>query len=256
MPLITPIKYKGADGRSLDGFKAELLPKVCNIYLDARRQGVLTAKQDHLVQQAEILLSALATTGIIAIVDEATGYQEIREKDALRKILEKFISPILLPYATRFPREFYLETYRLRGWDYTPIQQGKAAKTPLLGKITNDVVYNRLVPGALNELNKVNPERDEKGRLKHHHHRHLTEDQGVPTLDKHLASIVTIMKLSDSWEDFYVKLNKIHPHHRNVEIEDGNQLKLNLKEASKHVEDSFDKAIMRASIPSPVEAQK
>lgn len=252
-----PIEFIPPGQKAARGIEASLLVDICDALWEARKKGSLKEKNPYFEAsiQAETMIRAFAKVGIVALVDEATGYQEIREKDALKKILEKYISPILLPYATRFPREFYLETYKLRGWDYTPIQQGKGAKTPLLGKITNDVIYNRLVPGALEKLQELNPERDNHGRLKHHHHRHLTDAHGIPALDKHIASVITIMKLSDSWEDFYKKLNKVHPHYRNSDIEDSTQLKLDMVDANK-LEDSFDRALVKAVLPDQLKQKK
>ena len=58
------------------GYRAELLPDVCEVYLKAREAGVLPTNQKHVAKQAEILMRGLAHVGIIALVDEATGFQE------------------------------------------------------------------------------------------------------------------------------------------------------------------------------------
>ena len=47
-----------------------------------------TKRQLETAQQAEIIMRGLAHIGIIALVDEATGYQRDRASDALSKILE------------------------------------------------------------------------------------------------------------------------------------------------------------------------
>ena len=41
----------------------------------------------------------------------------------------------------------------------------------------------------------------------------VTEDIGHPKLREHLASVTTIMKLSDEYDDFGVKLDRIHPRY-------------------------------------------
>jgi len=43
--------------------------------------------------------------------------------------------------------------------------------------------------------------------------RRLTEDVGHPKLREHLASVVTTMKLSDEYEDFEVKIDRVHPRY-------------------------------------------
>jgi hypothetical protein len=64
------------------------------------------------------------------------------------------------------------------------------------GHLTNDIVYNRLAPGVLDELQRVTP-KDEKGRRKHRYFQRLTQNVGYPKLREHLGSVVTLMKLKD-----------------------------------------------------------
>ena len=112
-----PILFQPPDGgRSAYGYPAALLPQVCEVYLRARDAGVLQKQQAHIAEQADILIRGLATVGIIALVDEATGYQEIRAREALATILEKFIAEELQPWTKTFPYEFYSLIYKLRGW--------------------------------------------------------------------------------------------------------------------------------------------
>ena len=160
-----------------------------------------------IAQQAEILVRGLARVGIIALVDEATGYQELRVKDALAKILEAFIDKELQAWVRTFPTDFYRELFRLRGLDYS---KGSVQRPQYFGKLTNDIVYQRLAPGVLAELKRVTP-RYESGRAKHKYFQKLTTNVGYPMLREHLGSVVTIMKLSKSWPDFKLKLDQIHP---------------------------------------------
>jgi len=91
--LRTPIIYQANKGATpANGIRAELLPEICGVFLSARRQGKLHPSQEHLALQAEILMEAFAKVGIIALVDEATGYQIDRSHDALRLLLSKYIA--------------------------------------------------------------------------------------------------------------------------------------------------------------------
>lgn len=56
-------------------------------------------------------MTAFAKTGLVAVIDEVTGYQADRDRDELQKVLEKYISAELLPWAKRFPDEFYPAYY-------------------------------------------------------------------------------------------------------------------------------------------------
>ena len=90
------------------------------MFIDALEAGKLKTSQIHIAEQSKILVRGFATVGIIALVDEATGYQYKREKDELQKILKAYIiAEELLPWQKRFPDEFYKEIFRLNGWDYT-----------------------------------------------------------------------------------------------------------------------------------------
>src|SRR6185312_10109775 len=114
---LKPITYIQGD-RKVSGFDATALPTVCEIWLRARADGRLQAQQADKAKQAEILMRGLARVGITALVDEATGYQDARARDALAKILEAFVAKELQPYLKRFQPEFYKQVYRLRGWAF------------------------------------------------------------------------------------------------------------------------------------------
>lgn len=202
-----PITFRLPTGGRARGYNAQLLPDICDIYLQARERGVLPRNQEHVAKQAEILVRGLARVGIIALVDEATGYQELRTRDALARILETYIDKELQAWVQTFPPDFYREMFRLRGLDYSP----DSVKRPqYFGHLTNNVVYGRLAPGVLDELKKVTP-RNEKGLRKHKYFQRLTANVGYPKLREHLGSVTTLMKLSSDWTDFMLKLERIHP---------------------------------------------
>lgn len=200
------ISFRLPSGGRASGYNAELLPEVCEMYLAARQAGTLPANQQHIAAAAEVLVRGLARVGIIALVDEATGYQEIRTKNALEKILADYVDKELQPYLKTFPTDFYKEMFRLRGLGYSVDN----ARPQYFGTLTNDVVYKRLAPGVLDELKK-SQEKTSAGRGKHKLFQKLTQNVGYPKLREHLGSIVTLMKLSTNWDDFKVKLDQLHP---------------------------------------------
>jgi hypothetical protein len=207
MERAKPITFRLPNGGRASGYNAELLPDVCEIYLRARDEGALPKNQEHVAKQAEILVRGLARVGIIALVDEATGYQDVRTRDALARILETFIDKELQAWVRTFPPDFYSEMFRLRELPYSPT----SVKRPqYFGHLTNNIVYDRLAPGVLDELKKVTP-RTEGGTLRHKYFQRLTNNIGYPKLREHLGSVVTLMKLSSNWNDFMMKLDQIHP---------------------------------------------
>ena len=202
-----PIEYLTKTNKLATGYNAEVLPLICDVYLSARNDGILTTKQQPLAIASEILVRSLSKIGIIALVDEATGYQAERDRNELHKLLEAYISRELLPWTKRFPDEFYKELFRLRGWQYNPLT---VARPGYVGKLTNELVYEKLPTGVLDELKKKNP-KTPKGNRKHRHHQFLTEDIGDLHLEKHLSSVMTLMRISSNWDEFKHLFNKAFP---------------------------------------------
>jgi len=202
-----PITFKPPSGGRASGYRADLLPKVCEIYLKARDADALPYQQKHVARQADIVMRALAHVGINALVDEATGYQEVRARDALARILEAFVDKELQKWIRTFPDDYYRELFRLRGLDYPT---GTNYKPQYIGNLTNDIIYKRLAPGVLEELKKRTP-RDEKGRHKNKLFQRLTTNAGYPALREHLGSVIMLMRMSRDWDDFKHKLDQWHP---------------------------------------------
>ena len=202
-----PIKFRTPRGAIAYGYEATALADICEAVLQARADGRLQPQQEHIAKRCEILMRGFARVGIIALVDEATGFQEVRARRALEQILEKFISDELLKWAKMFPDEFYQQLARLRGLHYSEI----ATKRPAyIGHLTNDIVYERLAPGVLKELKDITP-KDDKGRRKHKYHQRLTEDIGNPRLREHLWAVIALMRASSNWRNFYSLLNRAFP---------------------------------------------
>ena len=212
------VKYIAKNKSILNGYRAEILPIICDVYLQARQDGILTSNQQPTALVAEILVRSLSKIGIISLIDEATGFQEERERDELQKLLSLYVREEFLPWTRRFPLEFYKEMFRLKGWQY----KGNA-KSPLVGQYTNKYVYDVLPEAVLDELRNKNPlvknkSNQNKYYRKYRFHQFLTENIGIPHLDKHLASVITIMKLSDNWEHFESMFDRWYDESKN-EIE-------------------------------------
>lgn len=203
---LKPVIYRSGDGE-VEGYPAEALPEICNIWLQARQDGVLNAQQADRAQAAEIIMRGLAELGIIALVDEATGYQDTRDRDALQAILDKYLQKEFAAWAKRFPDAFYREIFRLRGWNWSAMS---VARPGVVGRYTNNIVYERLAPGILDELQRMNPTQEAGGRARKHH-QHLTEDIGHPALAQHLHAVIGLMRASATWSQFMTLLNRAFP---------------------------------------------
>ena len=201
---LEPLEYTN-NGTITRGYNALILPKVCEVWLRAKDAGVLQMSQLPKAKKAEILMRGLAHVGIVALVDEATGYQDARVKDALAKIFEAFVAKELQPWVKTFPLDYYKELCRLYGVPFPPLKNNKFPQ--FFGHVTNNAVYTRLAPEILPELKKAAGRQEKKAKL----HQFLTQDVGHPKLREHLASIVTLLKLSKDKDDFNLMLDKVHP---------------------------------------------
>jgi hypothetical protein len=205
---ISPIRFRPPSGGVAFGYDCEVLADLCDAVLKARRDGILQKQQLRVATRCEILQSGFARVGIAALIDEATGFQANRNRDALATIFNQFLAKELRPWTSTFPADFYRELFRLRGWEYT--EASARQKPRLVGALTNSIVYARLAPGLLEELRRLTP-RNDKGRLKHHFHRRLTDDIGVRKLREHLACAMAFMRAADSYDSFIALLDRACP---------------------------------------------
>ncbi|WP_179830321.1 P63C domain-containing protein [Spirosoma fluviale] len=190
--------YKG--NQRINGYEAVMLADFCDVMLDARNNGLIEKERQAVVAaQCEILIRAFAKVGIIALVDEATGYQYTREKNELQKILKAYVSEEILNWQKTFHDSFYREIFRLRKWNFTAndIKQ----RPSIVGKYTNQFVYEMLPPGVLQKLKQVTP-KNANGNYIYKFHQSLTPETGREHLRNHLISVTTIMSIARNWQEF------------------------------------------------------
>jgi hypothetical protein len=207
------VVYKSKEGKRAQGYECSVLTLACDAYLSGRDAGVLSKEQLVLAKQCEIIMRGLAKTGLIALIDECTGYQEVRDKFALQAILDKYLRKEFAEWAKRFPPSFYEQIFRLNNWEFSEV----SVKRPMIiGKYTNDVVYNRLVPELVEELQEKNP-KTETGYRAVKHHQWLSEI-GNMDLEKHISATTALMRCCKDWREFKELLDKVYPVKSTKEI--------------------------------------
>jgi P63C domain len=207
---LQPIDYW--DGtKVVRGYEASILPAVCNLWLQARESGALQAQQLPKAQKAELLARALAETGIVALVDEATGYEKARPQNALQEYLKQVIREQLAAWVKKFPDEFFENIYKLRGWAWPGMKKNRFS---IVGKYIRDLVYERLGPGVLAELERKTP-KDETGQRPNKLHQFLTENIGDPMLAQHLHTLIMFQRLAIKngygWQRFVQMVDQVLP---------------------------------------------
>jgi P63C domain len=207
---LKPIDYLDGD-RVVRGYDASVLVTVCNVWLQARAAGALQRQQLGKAQKAEILTRALAHTGIAALVDEATGYQKVRPQNALQEYLALILCKELAAWVKKFPDEFYENIYKLKGWVWPGMSKNRYS---VVGHYTNNLVFDRLAPGLLRDLQSKTP-KNEKGYRPNRLHQWFTEDVGDPMLAQHLHSLVMFQRLAIAngygWQRFLHMVDQVLP---------------------------------------------
>ena len=191
-----PLVFRTDRGALAYGYDATVLADICEAILEARKQGALGKQQEHIAAKAEILIRAFARVGIVALVDEATGYQRDRGHDALRLLLERYIAEGLQKWIHTFPDSFFAELDRL--YDNAPTTA--RARPQYYGKFINKYVYDPIEHGYVKaELDKLNI--TDEGKRRARFHQWLTDD-GRTILTRQIGKVEGIMEMCDDIEHF------------------------------------------------------
>jgi hypothetical protein len=214
MMSTTPILFRLKSGARTVGYDAMLLPMICEVYLKFRdhlnkqiARGNLAEKSvaesylkryKHIIEACDLLTRGLARRGILALVDDATGYRDDQMRQEIDRIIQVYVAPTLVPWVRKFPHEFFREAYRLLKWKYEP---GQTRHSPYMGKFINKYVFEGLPPGVLDEL-KARLPKNEHGSRRAQLWRLLTVDTGIPHLDRQLTADLTLMQISETKQQF------------------------------------------------------
>lgn len=215
MAVQNPIQFMGGSpkvGTPSDGFEATVLQDLCEALLQARDARLLKTEQEiRYGQFADMLIRSFARVGIVALVDEATGFQSERPADALQKYLELLVSKELAAWVKKFPDEFYENIYKLKGWTWPGMGKNRYS---VVGRYTRDLVFERIAPGLLPELEKKTPKND-KGQRATKLHQWLTKDIGDPMLAQHMHTLVMFQRSAIAngfgWNRFVKMVDQVLP---------------------------------------------
>lgn len=208
-PLIC---YDG--NKKINGYEATVLVDICDGFLEARKHIQLSPRQAIIAEQCEILVRAFAKVGIIALVDEATGYQYDRERFELQKILNAYISDEILKWQLTFTDDFYKEVYRLWGLPFIP--KYIKNKPSFIGKLTTKYIYEQLPKGVVERIREKTG-KTEKGNWRYKWHQSLTPEIGREHLKRQIIEVTTLMSVSQSKQQFEALFKQ--KYHKIVQLE-------------------------------------
>lgn len=166
----------------------------------------LLPSQKHIGIACQALLRALTNKAIEDLVDQATGFDDMRKRTAIIKLLEKQVSRDKLKWIRMFDTDFYRLIYRLNGWPFDP---ETTARPSVLGHWMNNI-YDRLTPGIRPVLqSKV--KRNANGRPTEKMTQYLTPDEGKRRLREVTEGIMAVGRLSVDKHDFWEKMDIAYP---------------------------------------------
>lgn len=164
------------------GISAECFLEICRAFIRARENGDLaTDRQQAIGRNAGAFLAACANVGLIALIDEATGYQYTRAEDALRVKLRAYLEQEMRAWEKTFPDELWIEFGRLTGWKGSVQQRPK-----YWGRLVNELVYQYLDADVFDWLKKNAPP-PRKGQ---NYHQWLTSNYGLKKLIEHIWMLI------------------------------------------------------------------
>lgn len=181
------------------GITAESFLDICRAYVSALQGGALnTDRQKEIAIKCSILLASCAKIGLIALIDEATGYQFERAEDALQVKLRAFIAEELRAWEKTFPDELWEEFGRLTNWA-GPLH----IRPKWWGKLVTELIYDTLDPDVAAYLKANKP--PEGARW----HQQLTENYGLRKLVSRCYEIIGMAKTCQSMHE----LREMVAHH-------------------------------------------
>jgi hypothetical protein len=174
-----------------NGITAEAFLEICRSYVEALQADALqTDRQREIAIKCSILLASCAKVGLIALIDEATGYQYERDEDALQIKLRAFIAEELRVWEKTFPDELWEEFGRLTNW-----QKALHHRPKWWGKMVIELIYDTLDPDVAKYLKENKPPTGARW------HQQLTENYGVRQLVSRCFEIVGMAKTCETMKE-------------------------------------------------------
>jgi hypothetical protein len=187
-----------AKGSIVDGYEGSVLIDVCGAIIDAHRQHRLAPSQEFLAAQSEIIIRSAAKLGIVALIDEAVGFED-RRKDEYKRLFEAFIREEFRQWEAEFPDSFFSLMYRLHGLKRENPDSNKHPQ--FFGHFIRKFVYYPLANsnGAILEaLEDKNPVVYEGGGRRRKFFQYLTDEIGINAFRQHLWKTIGIGEASMS----------------------------------------------------------
>lgn len=193
---------KGVDfydgGMKRNAYHSDILPLVCNVYLEARQAGVLTTSQIPVAEKCEILLRSFARVGLTALIHEQIGFEKYKHPEALRMLIESYLSDEIRKWSKEFPDELFFQMDRIY-----KNQKTTSRNRPLYyAKFIRKYIYTPIERGeVLKRLDQKIP-KNEKGFKTKRLHSAASVDVGLPAIKSQIWQVIALLKLSPNKRKF------------------------------------------------------
>lgn len=193
---------QGVVNKTVKGLEAETFIEICRAYVAAWQAGDLQSDaQIAIAKRAATFLGTCAKVGLIALIDEATGYQYERPIDALEAKLRLFLSEELRRWEKTFPDELWEQFGRLTNWKGSVHQRPK-----YWGKLVIELIYEYLDPDVAQWLRDNAP----KPRHGQNYHQWLSEQYGLRRLIEHIWKVIGVASTCETIEELRYKLEQLY----------------------------------------------
>lgn len=195
--------------RHVKGLPADLFIEVCRGFVNALEASnrlnsgyqPLTERQREMAVNASMFLAACAKLGLDALIDEATGYQYDRARDALEVKLKAYLEDEMRKWEKTFPDELWIEFARLTNW------KGSVTNRPKYwGKLVMELVYEYLDPDVAKWLKENAPE-PKHGQ---NYHQWLSSQYGLKKLVEHIWKLIGIASTCQNMSELKIRMAELH----------------------------------------------
>jgi len=183
------------------GLPVEKFIDLCDAYSKAAESGNLTDRQQRIAVNANAFLRACAKVGIIALVDEATGYQQERPLDELQFKLKLFLAEEMRKWDKTFPDELWVQFGRLTNWKGSLHQRPK-----YWGHLVMDLIYEYLDADVAQWL-KENAPKPMHGQ---NYHQWLSEQYGLKKLVEHIWKVIGVASTCRTMDELKKKMRDLY----------------------------------------------
>lgn len=200
------VPYVAVSGVVATGLKANILPRVCDVFVRAAKKF---PENENIVKAAEAayeIIMAFSEYGVIKWVDRITNYKYEEEDAVILRQLQEWVAPEILEWQEEFRSEFYKEIFRLKGWPYNPYS---VSRPGVVGTYTNKYIYSFLPTDVFKFIKERTP-KSKAGNYTVRLHQSLNKERGKEALRNQLVSVTTLLRIARSWDEFNQSFQRLY----------------------------------------------